>query len=666
VFLAVALASLLGAAWGWMSSRYTLPDSSALPAPTVRLYAGHTEIAAFQGASRRFQVWIPLEEIPQHVVDAVLIAEDRRFFLHRGIDLLASLRAALADLRHLEVRQGGSTITQQLARTLFLSHERSWGRKLRELAIALFLESRYPKARILEAYLNSVYLGHDGDIAVYGMGAAARRFLGKDLAAVRLDEAALLSAAIRSPNRLLSGDRARAQVARDGVLEAMRRHGMAGEAAIREALRRPVGWRATASPLRAPYFVDLAREEIARRIALPPGGEVRIATSLDPALQRMAERAIQDGVQRAERRQPGLSQGRLQAALVAIEPSSGHIRALVGGRRYLDGPYNRAVRAARQPGSLFKPIVYLAAFEADPEGRAFPLTPASLILDEPFAVQAGTGVWIPRNMTRRFHGPVTVRRALEESLNVPTVRVAQELGVDRVIQTARRLGIRSPLPEVPSLALGTAEVTLLEITSAFATLANQGVRTTPTTLATEQDETVTRITSPLPPAARAASAESSFMVTHILRGVMRHGTGRSSAGWGLEAITAGKTGSSDGLRDAWFVGYTPDLAVGVWLGLDDGRSLGLTGAQSALPVWAAVMQAAVRRAPPKEFAPPPGIVFASVDRHTGQPAPFWCGGGDRLVEEAFRAGTEPSGGCQDVWLAAYADGLLSWIRALFR
>ena len=648
---ALILAVALGAAGGWAWVRYPLPDLRDGPLPTVRLYAGGEEIAAFQGTTRHAQVWVPLNRIPRPVVDAVLATEDRRFFQHWGIDPAALLRAAATDLRHGALRQGGSTITQQLARGRFLTPGRTWGRKLRESAIALLLELRYPKARILEAYLNTVYMGHDGDVAIHGLGAAASHFLGRDLEAVRPHEAALLAAAIAAPNRIFGADRDRARARRDAVLEAMRRQGALAEAEARAAMGRPVVGRAGGAPLRAPYFVDLAREEIARRVGLPASGEVRIATTLDPALQRVAESAARQGIERIEQRRDPAARGKVQAALVAMEPASGRIRALVGGRSYRNSPFNRATRAARQPGSLFKPIVYLAAFETAAAGGAPSLTAASLVPDEPIVVGSANGTWSPRNMDGRFRGTVTVRRALEESLNVPAVRVGQDVGPDRVAAVARALGIRSHLAPVPSLPLGTSEVTLLEITGAFATLANGGVRVMPTTLVAEDEAAP----------GRAVSAESAFLITHLLRGVMREGTGRSSARWGLSERTAGKTGTTDGLRDAWFVGYTPDLALGVWVGTDDGAPLGLTGAQAALPIWATVMQAAVRRAPPREFTPPPGIVMASVDRDTGRPASFWCGGGAR-IEEAFRAGSEPPGACGELSLAGPADRILRWFR----
>jgi len=662
----LAVAAVLGGAWALLGWVVPLPTRASADEPTLRLYAGTDEIAVLHGLSRRAQVWRPLEEFPRAVVDAVLVAEDRRFFQHRGIDVLAVFRAVATNVRQGEIRQGASTITQQLARTLFLTRERGWGRKLHEATLAFLLEFRYSKPRILEAYLNTIYLGQDGDVAVHGLPAAAQHFLGKDLAAIRADEAALLAAAISSPNKTLGDRPDRARTARASVLSEMQRRGLLDEARAREAMLRPLPSEPGRARLRAPYFVDLAREEIGHRLALPATGEVRIATSLDPKLQRAAERAIQEGLDRIERRRgSGGQPGRVEAALVAIEPASGQIRALVGGRRYLDSPFNRATRASRQPGSLFKPLVYLAAFELGPRGQSSPITPASLIRDEPLTVQTDGRTWTPRNVDGRLLGNVTVRRAVEESRNVPAVRVALDVGLDRIVEVAQRLGIRSPLAAVPSLALGTSEVTLLEITGVYAALANRGVRVAPTTLAAGAPPAGTQVNEPLPAPTQAVSAESAFLVTHLLRGVMRQGTGKASLRWGLSEVTAGKSGTTDGLRDAWFVGYTPDLVVGVWVGRDDGSPLGLSGAEAALPIWAATMAAAVRQSPPNPFTPPPGVVLVSVDRDTGKSASFWCDQG-LTVEEAFRAGTEPPSGCGGGALVSAGRGLLNWFAGLFR
>ena len=641
-----------GASW-----HYSLPEPGTSQ-PAVRLYAG-TEAVGVIYPSHKAQRWVPIDRIPRPVVDAVLTAEDRRFWTHPGVDPLAVGRALHINVRRNELRQGASTITQQVARTVFLDTRRTWGRKLSETAIALLLEARYSKSRILETYLNTVYLGQEGEAPVHGLPAAARHFLGKDLDALEIDEAAWLAGAIRAPNRLLAGSRTEARQRRDEILAAMQEQHLINPEAARKAMARPLQRQASETSRVAPYFVDFVAAELGRRTALPVAGEIRLQTTLNLALQRAAETAVRQGISKIEKARPQLA-GQVQAAVLAIDPKSGEIRALVGGRRYGESSFNRATRAARQPGSIFKPFVYLAAFEAERRGEG--LTPASLLSDEPLSVRAGADNWEPRNLDGQFHGPVTVRRALEQSLNIPAVRVTLDLGARRVADVAHAMGIDHPLAPVPSLALGTSEVTLLEITSAFATLANGGIRMAPTALAADLSAAGSPL-APLPSSSRAVSPESAFMITHLLRGVMRRGTGAGSAAWGLQEITAGKTGTTDGLRDAWFVGYTPDLVVGVWVGLDDGTPLGLTGAQAALPIWGPVMQAAIRQSSPGSFTPPPGVVLTEVDRATGRRVSFWCGSDD-VVQEAFREGSVLSEGC-DSTARDGRPGLLGLFEKLF-
>jgi penicillin-binding protein 1B len=429
----------------------------------------------------------------------------------------------------------------------------------------------------------------------------------------------------------------------------MSRDGAAGEAETRAAKARPVrAPRAVASS--APWFMELARDEVGRRAEDRSAGGT-VVTSLDRPLQEAAEAAVRERLARAEQSRR-LAPKSLQAAVVAMEPGSGRIRALVGGRRFADSEFNRAIRARRQPGSLFKPFVYLAAFEV----RGREITPSTIVADEPIVIPAGGGPWTPHNIDGQFHGPVTIRRALEASLNVPAARVARDIGLAHVRRVARAAGIDSPLVPVPSLSLGTSEVTLLEMTTAFATIASGGMRVSPTTLA---DAGGLRM-KPLPEPARAVSAESAFIVTHLLRGVMRRGTASASAGWDLQEVTAGKTGTTDGLRDAWFIGYTPDLVVGVWVGADDARSIGLTAADIALPIWADVMRKRVSRSSVSPFAPPPGIVMASVD-DTGRRV---CGG-DSAINEAFRAGSEPKQ-CESVAEIPLTRELGRWVRGFFQ
>jgi penicillin-binding protein 1B len=642
------------AAVGW----YCVLPASGIDSPTIKL-EGDRGLIAVLHPTHRVQQWVPLERMPPLVIDAVVAAEDRRFWSHLGVDPVAVMRAVRANISHGGVREGASTITQQLARTLFLDGTRTWRRKIGEAMIALWLEARYSKARILEAYLNSVYLGHDGDVAVYGLPAAARRYFGKEIGELEVREVAWLASSIRAPNRLLNAASSAAKARRDNVIEALERDGALDARAARRALDLRLERHLPQTAALAPYFLDVAAHELAHRADLPESGESIVHSTLSLVLQRAAERVVRDGIARIENRRPAL-EGRVQAAVVALEPASGAIRALVGGRNYRTSAFNRATRALRQPGSLFKPFVYVAAFEAGQRGRG--LTAASLLPDERLVLHERGQSWEPHNIDNQFHGSVTVRRALEESLNVPAVRVAMDVGPRRVAGVARDLGIAQPLSAVPSLALGTSEVTLLEITAAYAALANGGVRVVPTTLDAQAQGGLPLQSVAAP--TRAVSPESAFMISHLLRGVMRRGTGSASAIWGLQDSTAGKTGTTDGLRDAWFVGYTPDLVVGVWVGIDDGSPLGLTGSQAALWIWGPIMQSAIKQWPPHPFTPPPGIILADVDRRTGRPVSFWCGSDDP-VQEAFRVGMVPPDDCSIASVGSGLGALFHWAGGLF-
>ncbi|MET0850959.1 MAG: transglycosylase domain-containing protein [Candidatus Rokuibacteriota bacterium] len=645
----VACAVVLAVGWSWRF--YRLPDPASVRSPSIRLTAEGSDLAVVAAdgkGSDRIQFWVPLNQMPPALVAAVITAEDRRFKRHVGVDPLAVGRAAVANAREAEVVRGASTITQQLARGLFLSRERTYWRKAREMAIALVLELRYSKRKILEAYLNTVYLGQHRGAAVLGVAAGSHHLFGKDLGALRLDEMALLATAIRAPNRVFTEDLEKIRARRDALLRAMAGQRPLTDRQLEVALAQPVR-RPTAAAVRAPWFVDVARGEASRRVTASGDGVAQVATTLDRRLQAAAEAAVRDHLARAERAR-NLPAGRLQAAVVALEPSSGRIRALVGGRSFRASEFNRAVHAHRQPGSLFKPFVYLAAFES-PSGP----TPATLVEDQPVVIRAGNREWSPHNMDGRYRGPVTVRQALEASLNVPAAMIAQRVGLREVGRVAHAAGIESPLPANPSLALGTSETTLLEMTTAFATLANGGYRVHPTALDVDQSS------APIaagPAPVRAVSAQSAFIVTHLLRGVMVRGTGGSSARWGLQDVTAGKTGTTDGLRDAWFIGYTPDLVIGVWVGADDASPIGFTGSEAALPIWATIMQSAVRRSLPSPFRTPAGIVMTAVDQSTGKRA---CPG-EAGIAEAFREGREPPP-CESV-AAAFETPFrfLGWIK----
>jgi penicillin-binding protein 1B len=591
-----------------------------------------------QGLDER-RVPVRLTHVPGHLVDAVLAVEDQRFYEHGGLDLRRIVGAAVANVRAGGVTQGGSTITQQLAKNLFLSARRTPLRKLREAAMAVMLEDRYEKPRILEAYLNEIYLGQDGARAIHGVGAAARYYFDKDAADLNLAEGALLAGMIRAPNRyspVRHADRARDR--RDLVLRLMVEQGRVHESAARRAARERVRSRPAHEVVAdARYFRDFAvsrlRDEGVGR--LPERGAA-VYTTLDATLQRAAERAVREGL-------AGLSARGAQAALVALDPRSGEILAMVGGRDYGGSQFNRAVDARRQPGSAFKPIVALAALGRS--GRGDPaFTLASTIEDEPLSVVTPAGRWEPDNYDHGFRGTVTFREALEQSLNVPFARIGLAIGPDRIAETGRRLGITSPLRPVPSLALGVSEVSPLELTRAYGVFAAGGkLADTRAILGVAHEGHDLRATSPARVRGVADPAEA-YLVTSGLEGAVARGTGRGLNGLGHRDGLAGKSGTSSDWRDGWFVAYTPALAVGVWVGYDDGRSLGLTGSRTALPIVARFLREALRQTRGETFAVPDGVEFAYVGVDRG----WWgweCGG----EPEAFLEGTAPEERCRDRW-----------------
>jgi penicillin-binding protein 1B len=608
-------------------------------------------LATLFGARHEERRLLPLEETPPIFVRAVLAAEDSRFYSHRGVDVRGILRAGWTNLRHGRIVQGGSTVTQQTVKNLFLNQERTWWRKLREAAMSLVLDARYEKDRILEVYLNEVYLGQRGAVAICGAQAASRFYFGRDLADLSVGEAAMLAGLISSPgtyNPFKFPDRALAR--RDRVLEAMLDLGWIDAATAAEAggepLRLASGSQGYAG---AAYVVDFVRRQLTEiytpRILEEEGLDVY--TTVDTRLQENATRALARGLERLEDVAPRVRRQQeeraLQGAVVMLRPSSGEIVAMVGGKDYDTTQFNRAVQARRQPGSCFKPFVFAAAFERERKRQGSGLTPATLLEDAPLDLVVAGKSWSPENYDREFRGWVSARRVLEESLNVPTVRASQRLGVDNVIEAARTCGITSPLSEVPSLPLGTEEVTPLELATAYATFADAGMRGQAWSIRAVVDRQGRLLERRRPPRERAISRETAFLVSDLLRGVFVRGTARSALGLGLRVDAAGKTGTTDDLRDAWFVGFTPDLLALVWVGYDDNASTGLTGATGALPIWADLMNRSSPVSRPGWFAQPANILRRNVDPGSGQLAVKAC---PRVFEEVFLQGSEPTEPCE--------------------
>jgi penicillin-binding protein 1B len=640
----LALALLLSCYVGYLWLTITLPGP--LDRHTLLVYTASGQLlSSLADGTRLVRRWVPLRDVPAPVVSAVLAAEDHRFYDHPGVDPLAIGRALWTNLRHGEVRQGGSTITQQLAKNLYYGRQRTITRKVQDALAALVIERMYDKDQILETYLNEVYLGQIGPVAIHGIGEAAYRYFGKPVGRLTPAEGALLAGMIKGPNTYSPlRDRHLARKRRNEVLRQLRDLGRLSEEEYRTAINSPL----TLSPrieglTLGPYFLDYVLQEVERSQTpgLPPGA--RIDTTLDPRLQRLAEGAMAKGLARLESRVPEArtrSQP-LQGALVALDVRSGAILAMVGGRDYRASQFNRAVQARRQAGSLLKPFVYLAALEAGAEVEGRPLTPATLIKDEPLTFDAGAAAWSPQNYDRQYRGPVSARAALEQSLNVPAVRLAQALGVRPLIALLERLGLAGPFGEDLSLALGSAGVSLLEMTAAYGALAQGGLYLSPTGLRAVGLPTGERLLPAPQERRQAVSPQVAYLTTSLLRGVVDRGTGAQTRALGLTAVLAGKTGTTDEERDAWFIGYTPDLVIGVWVGFDDGTPLRLTGAQAALPIWVDFARQVIPADSP-DFPRPSGIAVRMVDPASGLLATADC---PESVEEVFIEGTEPEDYC---------------------
>ena len=583
---------------------------------------------------------VPLQVIPKHMVQAVLAIEDRRFYDHPGIDPIGIAGAAFRNVfGSKQYLASGSTLTQQLVKNTFLTPEKTLKRKMTEWLMSVVLETRLSKDEILQLYLNDVALGQRGSFAIHGVAEAARLFFAKDISNVSIAEAATIAGVIQSPSRLSPfNNPERAKERRNVVLRAMADTGfLAGDAADR-IVREPLVMAARALEAEAPYFVDFVSQELQAKY--PSAGTVDVYTTLDVHLQRLAQDAMREGLTRLDeilarrRRRP-------QAALVAVDPRTGEVLAFVGGRSYNQSQYNRAVSARRQPGSVFKPFVYLAAFErAQSEGRT-DLTPATVVWDEPTAFTFNEQTWTPNNYDGEYDGPITLRRALALSRNIAAVKVAESAGYAEVAALWRRVGAGTPPRPYPAIALGVFEATPFEIATAYTMFPNGGtirpLRTISRLVAGGKD-------LPLQTAAarNVARPDTTFLVTNMMRSVINEGTGAGARAAGFTMDAAGKSGTTNDLRDAWFVGFTPELLTVVWVGMDDNQPVGLSGTQAALPIWTAFMTRALAGRPNASFTPPDGITFADIDRDTGKVAAPGC---PRIFREAFLTGSEPTEIC---------------------
>lgn len=635
----VALSSIPGgaAALGALLLYFTatLPHPLSLRnkerAPVVRVLARDGAVLAERGAAHDY---VPLDMVPRHVRNAVVATEDRRFFEHHGIDPWGLIRAAFANLRAGRAAQGGSTLTQQLAKNLFLSPNKTMARKFEELALAVWLETRLSKADILELYLNQVYFGG----GAYGIEAAAQRYFDKPVRQLTLGEAAIIAGLLKAPSKYSPASSPGAARARGRlVLERMLAAGVITEEEARRAMRHPIRF-AEAKRQRdlagAEYAVEFVLERLPRLIG-SGHGEVIVETTIDAGLQTKAQAIVEKHLAK-----DGAAQGAGQAAVVVLD-LEGHILALVGGRNHATSEFNRAAKARRQPGSAFKPFVYLAALEKG-------ATPDTIAYDQPLSI----GGWSPRNDNGRYQGPVSLRQAITQSINTVAVRLAMDVGPGRVAALARRLGIASDLREEPSLALGTSEVTLLELAGAYDVLASGGLGVEP--------RAIRRIrlgsgrvlyASEAPTNAQLVAPELAGAIGDMLHSAVALGTGRRAAIPGHAA--AGKTGTTQDFRDAWFVGYTGQAVAGVWVGNDNGAPMrNVTGGGLPAMIWHDVMLVAHAGKPSLPLPAPPlaetamgpngsarGEILPWSMPTTAQPA----ADGERTVPPARRVVRKPAG-----------------------
>ncbi|MBV8360222.1 MAG: PBP1A family penicillin-binding protein [Deltaproteobacteria bacterium] len=586
--------------------------------------------AIFQGSWEQRRL-VPLSDIPPAFVDAVLAAEDHRFYEHHGIDLLRTARAAWVDLTAHHVLQGGSTLTQQLMKNFFLTSKRDWRRKVTEALMAYIAEKRYSKDEILELYLNDIYLGQRGQEGIYGVWEAAQSYFSREPRDLTIAQMATIAGMIRSPNRFNPFRHAdAARIRRNEVLAAMLQDGYVSKAAYDEAVIEPLHTRELYTETNdAPYFVDYVKHELAERY--PPsvltGEGLRIFTTLDVHMEKQAEQAIVHNLLSLEEKHPSLKRKeksqQLESCLVAIEPQTGKIRAMDGGRDYRQSQFNRVTQSHRQPGSAFKLVTYLAALQETFDGGAKHFLPTSYIDDKPFTWQFGATSWTPKNYKDRYFGRVTLEFALEESLNSATLRLANAVGLDQVLAMATKLGF-SNLAPYPSVVLGGIEVEPMQLAAMYAILANEGMEVQPYAVTAVVSANGQVIEGHELKAEQVLTPEVAYSMDFMLERVINHGTGKDVRKAGFLRPAAGKTGTTNDSVDAWFAGFTPNLLAVVWTGFDQKEALGLTGAEASLPAWTDFMKAATAARPDINFPMPSDVVRVRVDPLTGYLATRYC------------------------------------------
>src|SRR5260221_5024517 len=589
---------------------------------------------------------VALSGIPKVLSDAIISTEDKNFYSHNGISISGVAGALRTDMKQGAMTHGGSTLTQQLVKNLYLNPERTWRRKASEALMAILLEIRYRKPEILEAYLNEIYLGQNGAVQIKGVEQASQLYFGKHVTYLTLPEAATLAGMIRSPNvlnPLQHPDRPKPR--RDTVLGLMRGQGLITQEQCDAAIASPLTTsRFPRGSRSAPFFVDLVLKQLREtypETQLRTEG-LRIFTTLDTIMQRPAEQALASGIESLTKKHADIrkSQTPLEGVILTIQPGTGYVKALVGGRNYSKTQFNRAIQARRQPGSLFKPFVYVTAMNPERGQQAF--TAATVLDDAPITVRTGSNVWEPQNYDQRFHGRVTVRDALAHSYNIPAVRAAIDAGVPNAIKTAANIGIESQAEPYPSVSLGSFEVTPLEIAYAYSAFANLGVKAEPISILAVSTRDGKLLESREVKMKRVAPASVCYVMNDVLKDVFNYGTAGKPRSPGFERAFSGKTGTTSNYRDAWFIGYSPRILSLVWVGFDDGHSVRLAGGDACVPIWTSHMNRIVGMIPDVDWKRPDDVVERTIDPASGMLATPYC---PETKNEIFVVGTEPTQVC---------------------
>ena len=681
----IILFSILAGSWALRRLLIGLPDIRTLenytPPLTTKIFDVNGKTIANLSIQRR--TLLTLNKIPVDIQNAVIAVEDDQFFHHWGISPKGIIRSALIDLLHARVVQGASTITQQLAKQVFLTPQRTIARKVREILLAIQIERNFSKEEILQLYLNQIYFGE----GAYGVGSAAKIYFGKDVSQLNLPDCALLAGLIRSP-RGNSPFRHpnRAKRRRAVVLQRMFEQGMITEKEKEDANTAPIPTSHPVGPgTMAPFFVEHIRQRLEQEYgtnAVWRGG-LKVYTTLNLDMQKIAEQAMEKhlaafdeaAAKRREKKDAQLAQqgitastatlGPIQGAFILQDVKTGAIRAMIGGRG--NSVFNRATQARRQPGSTFKPFVWAAALNSG-------MTPSTLINDspvayyydgrdwrllegatdqysinlatQPFASSPDFKIWVPNDFDSKFFGIITLRRALEESRNVVSIKLIMRIGAPLVVSLAHKAGIYSHLEAVPSLGLGSSVVSPLEMANAFGTFANGGIHVVPYTIEKVEDRNGRILEEHVPIEKSAMSPQLAYLITYLLEGVVQHGTGRYARR--LHRSIAGKTGTTNDNKDLWFVGFTPDLVAAAWMGYDDFTSLGkpsdITGGSTVVPWWTEIMSQVLKETPKDDFTPPDKIVFRPIDKVSGFLALPSCPR-ENIFLEAYLKNTEPTTYC---------------------